>query len=497
MKNRLLPGSLCVLVCLVLFAQGVFSQESVPSASAYGIKKVDPPSFKGYPQVFSWISAGTKSSIVFTKDSYEDETSDTEILSSFTMNRSGKVGQINELLVVENGWLGAAQAFWVDGAAPADVGTGLLFIAYRPGGLTNTIIFAKARFDEEGKLIGGFEPFLELNLPEGDDYYSGIWLTAAMRDGVIGVVMAANIRAYNPNFSGARYAELYLAEFSTEGVLLSTDLPKVKLPVVGDAIVLQPFTPAWNGESWMVPVVLTINKEETYEGNKYTDEIGYQLYVLRAKPKKPGGPFKTKFRKSAGDNRNIHWPTYVSPVFLPAVSEAESPAASSAETLNLLYVHAVPAGNEGRGINAKKYSYYLQPINAKGRNSGKALNVAATKWNRKFAGTPGLSSEDTYCYFSNAYVTPDNRIALTHTRSAAFYKASDSSGKYELQLDYCIIDPADGKMTELAQSGYTNQFARAGAKILVFGKKPRSLSVFRQETAGKQTSHLYFSKLPK
>jgi len=457
----------------------------------YKIKKIDTKNFKGFIQLLAWAVVDDKSSVVFAGDDVEGPSGDSYYLRSMVLDSNGKVKKTNTVLTLQNGLVGGAAAFWFDGQ-PAAAGHGLIFIAQNPENTYNVTRFSVAKFDASGELLTEFQTLLEITAANGRSY-AGRWLAAATRDGIVGLIASAYQFENTASFYGQRATEAYFMEVSSDGALLASGVTKVKVPRGGNYRLLRPYTPAWNGKSWVVPVVLTILKRKTYGGRDYTDEVGYQLYLLSAIPS--GGPLKVKLRRIAKDNTEIHWPTFVSPVFLPQTASSGPGAPATGATLSLLYTKATPAGSEGRGVNAKKYESFIQQINGRGKKAGAKILVQVPEWQRQFENEPNLSSEDTYSFFSNAIAGDDNKVLLTHTRSAEFYNPKYQTSKVEMQLDLYSLDPATGKVSQLASSLFKGIAMFNRHPLLhTFGTALRALNPCRKDKAGKQTYPLYFSE---
>ena len=497
MKSKIIRSFVGVVAALALLAGAAAADDvAAPGTAKYKIKKVKVTGFGHHVQLMAWAVVGD-SSVVFATNQEETDgppSLDIYTLRSFTLNSKGKVGTSTDLLTMTGGRISQAAAIWFAEQAPSSA-HGLLLIAYYPEGVSDVGRFAAARFNASGKLTTNFETLLEINAPE-DMYYPMLWLTAGVRGDVVGVFAGADINENSDDFYGSRSGEAYFMEVSSTGVLQEPGVADVRLPKGGNYRLFRPYRPAWNGESWMVPGVLTLLKRMAYDPKDYVDEIGYQVHVLRVTPNQAGDSFDMKMRKIASDRTNIHYPTFVSPVFLPCTAVVASPT-QGGEPLYLLYTHAAPAVGPLIGSNSKTYTHFYQQISAEGGRMGKRAKFKATPWFRPYWGTPNRLSNETFSFFSNfAVLTYGGRVLLTHSRSAYYTELHGSRTWQELQLDCYSFDPATDQVDRLAGSNYKGKVWSGGPLLRVFGAALRSLNLFRLEGGNGQYQSLYFSKLP-
>ena len=476
-------------VCLIVLLAAPLAarEDAAPGAAKYKLKKVGLPGFEGHVYAQAWAAVDNINSIVFVSENIEGPSGDENFLRSFTLKRNGKAGKANTLLVLNTGYVSQAAAFWFEGAAPTS-GHGLLVAAISPEGVYNVCWVATALFDSSGKLTSELNVIHEFAAP-GEAYIAGRWLGARRVGNTVGVAASVDHSLNTEPFYGDISTAAIFMEVSNVGNLISPAVAAVNLPKDGNLQQLRVFTPAWNGVSWMVPAVVTLLREDTYEGRGYTEEVGYQLVVIAATPTGTVRAIKTRFRRIARDNTEIHWPTYVSPVFLPR-NGAASPAVG--ESMNLLYVKAVPAGG---GVNAAEYTCYIQGVNGKARRDGKRIEVGVGPWQRQFESVQGLSSEDTECYFSNAFDAGDGKLFIAHARTASFYQAATQGSQREMQLDLYKLDPADGGVEVMAQTSRKGTMLRSPAALRFFGSLLRSLVYCVGDTGSNYEQFFYFSKL--
>lgn len=475
-------------VSLVLLTSPVYAQEdAMPAAAKYKLKKLKTTDFKGIPRLLDWVMLNEKSSIVFALDHMEHLDPEINCLRSFVLSNKGKIEQTNELLSMTNGEVRDAAAFWFNGEAPS-AGHGLLIVAIRPENVFNVIQFATAGFDAAGRLTSEFQTLLEVTAPEGRQH-AGSWLGAARRGEIIGLALGVDHSEYSESFRGRRATEAYFMELTPDGALTPAGIVSVKLPNGGNFLLYHPYRPAWNGKSWMVPVVLTILKVEPYQGTDYTDEVGYQIAVLAATPTLPEGPIKLKLRRIAKDNTKIHWPTLYNPVFLPGATPTNPEQPTAGKTMDLLYTKAKPIGT-----NIKNFLYFIQPISDKGKKGGPKKKVKKSKWKLQYENT--YNPTENFSNFSNALEGSNGEVLIALSRSAIYYVHAESGQYRDLQVDFYSLDPATGKVKQLATANYTGKTVFWPPMLRAFGSAPRSLNPCTDEKKGKQTRVLYFSKLP-
>ena len=498
MKSKLIRSFVGVMAALALLAGAAAADDvAAPGTAKYKLKKVKVTGFEHHVRLLAWAVVGADSSVVFALNMEETDVPpslDIYTLRSFTLNSKGKVGTATDVLTMTGGRISQAAACWFAEQAPSP-DHGLLLIAYYPEGVSDVGRFAAASFNESGKLTSDFETLLEINAPE-DMYYQMLWLTAGVRGDVVGVFAGANINESSDDLYGRRAGEAYFMEVSSTGVLQEPGAADVRLPKGGNYRLFRPYRPAWNGESWMVPGVVTLLKRMPYDPRDYVDQIGYQVHVLRVTPDQGGNSFDMRMRKIANDRTNIHYPTFVSPVFLPRVSVPPSPT-QGGEPLYLLYTHAAPAEGPYIGSNSKSYTYFYQQISAEGGRMGKRAKFKAAPWFRPYWGTPDRLSYETFSFFSNYVVlTYGGRVLITHSRSGYYRELHGSRTWQELQLDCYSFDPGSGQVDRLAGSNYKGKIWSGGPLLRAFGPALRSLNLFRLEGSSGQYHSFYFSKLP-
>ncbi len=510
MKSKLIRSFVGVVAALALLAGAAAADDVTASGTAnYRIKKVKVTGFEHQVQLLAWAGVGD-SSVVFALDTEKPLRStapDIVTFRSFTLNSRGKVGTSNDLLMMDGGRVCQAAAFWFDDQSTPSTAHGLLLIAYYPEGLDDERSvgrFAAASFDASGELTTDFETLLEISAPE-DMVFQDLWLSAGVRGDVVGVFAGADILEMDyDDLWGSRASEAYFMELSSTGVLRTPGVADVRLPRDGDFRLFRPYGPAWNGESWMVPGVVTLLKRVPWERPDWVDEIGYQIHVLRVTPNQAGDSFDMEMHKIASDRTNVPWPTYVSLVFLPYLPHTpmtESPV-QEGEPLNLLYTHAAPANGPLVGPHSKRYTYFYQHISAEGERIGERSKFNATPWFRPYLGTPNRKSRETFSFFSNYLVlTYCGCALLTHSRSAYYTELSGGSRTWqELQLDCYSFNLSTGQVNSLAGANYKGKVWSGGPLIRPFGYPYpyllRSLSLFRREGGNGQYHSFYFSKLP-
>ena len=470
------------------------NDEPTKLTTTFEIEKIKTKGIKGFPRLHSWVPVEDDSSVVLVRD--DDEARGKDFFRSFILDDNGAAGKSKLLLTDKSGVVRDSDALWLSNQVPS-TDYGLLFTAIDTTATNDNIRICVAKFDESGKKLTNFKKLFEISAKE-DTYYNAVWLAAAMRDGTIGLIVCGNMWERSDAYYGRRTTEVYFLEVSSDGSPASPEIVKVKLPNSGDYRHFRPYTPAWNGESWLAPGVMTIINRVEGENRDTEEDGGYQLMLIKATPTPPDGKLMLKARKIAKDRTKIHWPTFIDPQFLPAnLTNAVEPV--SGDAMNLIYIKASPAGPHGSGINAKTFTYFKQPIGADGTKDGPKKRIKTAPWKRQFEGESNLVWEDTYCHFSNALPGTGGRVYIAHSRSEYFYNTTTESGMRALHLDLYWFDPATGKVDVVAESVYKGKSIAVNQPPIIndFGDSIQVLNLLVDETKQKQSRNFYFSKFSK
>jgi hypothetical protein len=465
-------------VALLLFAISTPAQTGEPASTSFKLKELKVSGFDWIPVVLEWVVTDSHVSIVFARDEIED-TSVT--LRSFALSPKGKVSSPNQLLQLTGGYIYDVAAFWIDTPAPRE-GYGLLFLSCKQWTNRKHIFFNVGRFDSDGRLRGDFTTIYEVDDPqEAGQYLTLPQIKVGWNGDKFGAVLSYRLSTYSSNLSGDLEDSAYFAQFNAEGVLLDPGIQVIKLPKAGGMIKFQPYGPAWNGQSWVVPTVVSQLVVKTDGTPHYTEEAYSQLMALVATPKSSDpadGTVKMKLRRIARDNTPACVP-YEGLLFLPrAVAPAKrgGPYGTAVgETLILLYTKAIPIPwQQWNTLRIRKnFSYFIQPVNGKGKKAGAAKPFDATAWQRKYAPDPNeWNMGEHYDYFSCAITGEDGQPRVAQARSAYFYTAEIGRDEYQMetQIDVYAIDPS-GTPTLEAQNRFYGISAYWPPLLILFDGK--------------------------
>jgi hypothetical protein len=466
------------LAGLLLLPIAALAQTGKPALAGFKLKELKLSGFEWIPSIVDWIVPDGQTSIAFAVDEVEDSHT---TLRSFMLSSKGKASSPNELLRVEGGGFGEVKAFWIDNPAPAN-GYGLLFITYTQWTPKKHLVFAVARFDREGMLLGNFETILDLDFPPGNDYYRSAQFKVGRNNNGFAAVLSYTTATYSSALSGYIASAAFFAQLSLDGVVQDPGLQEIKIPKGGDMVLFQPYTPAWNGVSWMVPAVVTQLVVKTDGTPHYTEELYSQLMALVAtptNPNTPAGPVQMRLRRIARDNTPACVP-FEGLQFLPrpvtAAGSGKSHGAAVGGTLYLLYDKAIalPWQQWNEQKIKKIYSYFIQPVNGKGKRAGAAVPFATLDWQRKYSPDPEEWNLSEHAdFFSNAVIGENGKLLIAHNRSALFYSREIGRDEYlaEIQLDLYSFDLSGSAPVLVAQNRRYDFAGWPAPLLLPFGGK--------------------------
>lgn len=244
----------------VILLAGAASGYALKDVPVYPLKRLDPKGFNVFRGVLDWTPVSKTVAIAFASD--YDQKSKESSLVSFKISSKG-VASARRLLADGRGRPWAAACIWLEGGASGDAaGTSfgyvfVLFEVYIDEPQSETASIWMAKFNSRGKPLGSWKEILKIKSAAGR-YINDESLFAFGQGNSIAIVSSLS---YGARRGGQRKSLVYFIEIDgRSGSLIGTPVA-LRLPQKGDYLDAQGYAPAWNGQSWLVPVTVMLRKK--------------------------------------------------------------------------------------------------------------------------------------------------------------------------------------------------------------------------------------------
>ena len=464
-KDYLLRTILSITLVFLLTGPVLAFGQPIPAVIDYELKKIKVKGFNDYDGPLEWVVVSNKKSVVFAEEMKFPEPDENFV--SFVVSDKGKFSSPNSILTRCTD-VDEVEAFWFgdQSSGPSSAGKGaggLLFVVYRifEGNLRygEEVTLASAKFDEDGKKVGGWQILKQFKCPD-DESAGSISLEAALGDGKIGVVFSYEHSVNKKNFVGLEGSELQFFETDLDGKLIGeiTDIPQ---PKKGQYQSPRAYEPVWNGARWLIPISNTKHRKVWIYLNKFGTEVVDNEARIASVSGNPSSR-KAKNFKFESDGETFMGYTYGRMSLIPAPAAAPDIAGPSAagDTYLLFFLHLEWIPTLQQKLDAFKLDGGLYTVDWRGKKKGAKTAVKIPKalhyleddpfknvalWNRSFSflipakGMMEPSADKHMYYFAEATV-----LALVR---------SGFPEEWEQTFSLYTLNPQGGIVKRIATSG--------------------------------------------
>lgn len=378
-KSKVNYRTLFVLhLFILIFCENAISQIKT-TAKEYPLNDIQLQGFDQFSGLLDWTPVSNNEGIVFARD--KSSNPESYSLLSFKINKRGKPGDPVTLLS-RQGAIKNAGAIWLGGTDTNPSNgrqEGLIFVLYSkppPVEMGEYLVFAVARFNSDGELIGEWSILFESGLARTSKIYSSIMHSGLGQD-TVGLAVSLASWKNTASFVGVRETTAVIAETDFDGKLIS-ELSFLPLPNNGGYQYARVGPPAWNGSRWIVPVANTIFKLVAVSPAKQGTEIDKNEVRVFTSTSASASSRKIKGRRIAGDKIKDFY-SYSDTVFVPfpeAVVTSSESITSDGKNLLLFMRHFKPIKSKQPTYDLYECEHSLQPIDSRGTRAGKKTNLS-------------------------------------------------------------------------------------------------------------------------
>jgi len=385
-----------------------------------------------------WVPVSKTSAVAFAGN--QGKGTENYSLVSFKMSNTGAVSPPQTVATGKGRPWAVACVWFESGAAGVDAGTpfGYVFVLFEvyissPESETATVTMAK--FDSQGKVVGGWKEFLKVKTPAGRNI-GGEYLFAFSRGSSLAVVPSLH---YNSR-QGQRKSLVYFIEINSQNGALIGKPVLMPLPQSGDYIDAVGYAPGWNGLSRLVPVAATLLKSP----GKDADIFGKKAFVYTVGA---DAVHKAVAHEIASD---------MTPGWGPYGDMWLTPYPNSASDQLLFLKKQKEIAEAQRKQDMFTYSFSLNRIDATGTLL-KSRKISVPGLTHRLAYDPAAKTE-----YPDDYWTPpaakDGTLFISRAHTINDWKKSGSgrrdggTSRYEQQYCFYSINALTGAVALKAQS---------------------------------------------